>query len=75
MRALILIVILGLYSCKKCRECQTIYSQTVSGQTTTSSTSEELCGDDLKEADGRVVESTATVNGYTATIRAVTTCQ
>ncbi len=69
------LLLLTFASCKKCAECTTTVTQKVTGQQPVVGVSTtELCGDDLKEADGNVTTSTATVQGYTATIVSKTTC-
>ncbi len=73
---LIAIALIGLQSCKKCANCTTTVTQKVTGQQTVTATSiSELCGSDLKEADGYHNVATSTVNGYTATITTDTKCQ
>lgn len=74
--AMILTIALLTSSCRKCAQCTITATQTVTGQQpTTATTTTELCGDDLKEADGNVTTSTSTVQGYTATIVTRTNCQ
>jgi len=53
------LIVLMLSSCKKCVECTTKVSQTVLGITTSTSTSEEYCGD---EYDNAPEESTVSNN-------------
>ena len=75
--AIIAIAALALFSgCKKCAECTTTVTQTVTGQqAVTGISTSEMCGDDLKEADGYETYSTATVSGHTATIKTKTECK
>jgi len=62
-------------SCKKCAECTTTYTQKVTGQQPVTSVSvSEMCGDNLKEADGYYNVATSTVNGYTATVTTTINC-
>ncbi len=73
---LLILIIISSYGCKKCAECTTTVTQKVTGQQTVTGTSTtEMCGDDLKEADGNVTTSTATVSGHTATITSRTECK
>lgn len=72
IRILAIIVVLGtLASCKKCADCTTTIYQngTKMGEST-----QEMCGDDLKEADGSEITSTASYQGYTVTQIARTEC-
>ena len=73
---LLTFIILSLGSCKKCATCTTVYTQTTTGQQPVTSTSTtELCGSDLKEADGNETVATSTVSGFTSTIRTKTNCK
>jgi hypothetical protein len=72
----LVIALLSLSACKKCATCTTTVTQKVTGQqAVTGTTVSEFCGSDLKEADGYHSVSTATVNGYTATITTDIKCQ
>jgi len=76
LMTLILLAMLFFASCKKCADCTTTVTTKVTGQQPTTGTSvSEMCGDDLDEADGYTNTATSTLNGYTATITTVTTCQ
>lgn len=75
MKWLLFILLLTGYGCKKCAECTTTYTQKVTGQQPVTSTStQEMCGDDLKEADGYYNTATSTVNGHTAVITTSIEC-
>lgn len=72
----LLLVILSFHGCKKCADCTTTVTQKVMGQDQLVGTSvTEMCGDDLKEADGYTNTATSTVNGYTATITTRIDCE
>lgn len=63
-------------SCKKCADCTVTVTTKVTGQPPQTGTSTtELCGDDLKEADGNTTTAQSTYNGYTAVITTTTECQ
>ena len=73
---LLFIAALALPGCKKCAECTTTVTQTATGQQPVVATSTaELCGDDLKQADGNVTNATSTVMGFTANVRSETKCR
>lgn len=55
MKTILTILILaGFYSCKKCADCTTTYS--ADGQVFSSKVMYDVCGDDLKEIDGKEAE-------------------
>jgi hypothetical protein len=72
-------LVLSAYSCKKCATCTTTMTTTVSQPTTgypkTESYSQELCGEDLKSADGNTTTATAKSGNITATTTGKTTCK
>lgn len=71
-----LIFSLLLTSCKKCADCTVTVTTKVTGQPPQTGTSTtELCGDDLKEADGNTTTAQSTYNGYTAVVTTKTECQ
>lgn len=73
---LLFLLPLFLVSCKKCADCTiTVTTKTTGQMPYTAYSTTELCGSDLKEADGNTMTSTATVNGYTSTITTRTTCK
>ena len=72
---MVLIALITTSGCKKCASCTTTVTQTVTGQQPVMSQSTtELCGDDLKEADGNVTTATSTYQGHTATVVSKTQC-
>jgi hypothetical protein len=59
----------------KCADCTTTFTTTVTGgYTDVSKTTTELCGKDLKEADGKTTVTTSTSGGVTARCVAKTNC-
>lgn len=61
MKKLILVVMavvaVGATSCKKCKDCTVTSKQ--DGVTVGTTDVGELCGDDLKEVDGKTISSTS----------------
>lgn len=76
IRILAIVAMLAtLASCKKCADCTTTVTiKTGGNQPQTSESTQEMCGDDLKEADGHTTTSTATVGFVTSTITSKTEC-
>lgn len=75
MKYLIFIILITSYGCKKCADCTTTVTQTATGQQPILGTStSEMCGDDLDEADGYRNVATSTVQGVTVTITTETHC-
>jgi nitrous oxide reductase accessory protein NosL len=71
-----LLAILSLSACRKCEDCTiTTWTRIANQNEIKSTTVTELCGDDLKDANGHESHTTTTVNGYTTTIRTLTVCQ
>jgi predicted lactoylglutathione lyase len=70
-----LTLLISLASCKKCAECTTTVTTKVGSKpATTAEAKQELCGDELKEADGHVITSTATEGFVTVTMTSRTEC-
>ena len=76
--ALMLFSTTTFVSCKKCKTCTQTITTTVNvptpGYPQTSETTEEVCGKDLEEIDGKSVSSTSTNGGITATVTVSVTC-
>jgi hypothetical protein len=80
MRNLILLstLLIGISSCEdnSCKQCTTTITTSIPGYNSqTSTTKQELCGDDIEKVDGKTITSQTFVGGLNATTTSKTSCK
>jgi len=80
MRNFILLstILIGISSCEdnSCKQCTTTTTTSIPGYNSqTSTTKQELCGDDVDKVDGKTITSQTSTSGINATTTSKTTCK
>jgi hypothetical protein len=75
---LFLTLIIALSSCEdnSCKQCTTTITTSIPGYNSqTSTTTQELCGDDVDKVDGKTITSQTSTSGINATTTSKTSCK